>query len=210
MRLSENEMRRSEISRNTRETKIELELCLDGGAYDIQTGCGFLNHMLELFAVHSGFGLKVRCVGDTDVDFHHTVEDVGIVLGQAFLDAIGDKKGIARYADVTIPMDEALVLCATDISGRGTLNYALKIECAKVSDDSDEIKSKSVGLFDTELVEEFFIAFTREARITLHIVQLFGKNTHHIIECAFKAFARSLKSAVQIVGNDIPSSKGVL
>lgn len=203
-------MRKAEISRNTRETKIELSLCLDGGDYEIDTGCGFLNHMLELFAVHSGFSLKVKCVGDTDVDFHHTVEDVGIVLGQAFSEAIGDKKGIARYADVTIPMDEALVLCATDISGRGTLNYALKIESAKVTDDSDEVRAKSVGLFDTELIEEFFIAFTREARITLHIVQLFGKNTHHIIECAFKAFARSLKKAAEIVGNDIPSSKGVL
>lgn len=203
-------MRKAEISRNTRETKIELSLCLDGGDYEIDTGCGFLNHMLELFAVHSGFSLKVKCVGDTDVDFHHTVEDVGIVLGQAFSEAIGDKKGIARYADVTIPMDEALVLCATDISGRGTLNYALKIESAKVTDDSDEVRAKAVGLFDTELIEEFFIAFTREARITLHIVQLFGKNTHHIIECAFKAFARSLKKAAEIVGNDIPSSKGVL
>lgn len=203
-------MRKAEICRNTRETKIELSLCLDGGDYEIDTGCGFLNHMLELFAVHSGFSLKVKCVGDTDVDFHHTVEDVGIVLGQAFSGAIGDKKGIARYADVTIPMDEALVLCATDISGRGTLNYALKIESAKVTDDSDEVRAKAVGLFDTELIEEFFIAFTREARITLHIVQLFGKNTHHIIECAFKAFARSLKKAAEIVGNDIPSSKGVL
>lgn len=203
-------MRKAEISRNTRETKIELSLSLDGGDYDIDTGCGFLNHMLELFAVHSGFGLKVKCKGDTDVDFHHTVEDVGIVLGQAFLQAIGDKKGIARYADVTIPMDEALVLCATDISGRGTLNYALKIESAKVTDESDEVRAKAVGLFDTELIEEFFIAFVREARITLHIVQLFGKNTHHIIECAFKAFARSLRKATEIVGDRVPSSKGVL
>ena len=203
-------MRKAEICRNTRETKIELSLSLDGADYEIDTGCGFLNHMLELFAVHSGFGLKVKCKGDTDVDFHHTVEDVGIVLGQAFSQSIGDKKGIARYADVTIPMDEALVLCATDISGRGTLNYALKIESAKVTDESDEVKAKSVGLFDTELIEEFFIAFVREARITLHIVQMFGKNTHHIIECAFKAFARSLKKAAEIVGDSVPSSKGVL
>lgn len=202
-------MRTAEINRTTRETDIKLSLNLDGGEYSVNTGCGFLNHMLELFAVHSGFGLKVECKGDIDVDFHHTVEDVGIVLGQAFLQAIGDKRGIARYSDVTIPMDESLVLCAVDISGRGTLNYALKIESAKVLDDG-EVKQKAVGAFDTELIEEFFIAFVREARITLHIVQLFGKNTHHIIECAFKAFSRALKSAVKVDGNKLPSSKGVL
>lgn len=203
-------MRTATIERKTRETNIKLELNLDCGGYEVHTGCGFLNHMLELFAAHSGFGLKVNCVGDVEVDFHHTVEDVGIALGQAFLTAIGDKKGINRYADVAIPMDESLVLCAVDISGRGTLNYALNIECAKISDDSDAVKQKAVGLFDTELIEEFFLAFVREAKLTLHIVQLFGKNTHHIIECAFKAFARALKSAVQITGTQIPSSKGVL
>ncbi len=203
-------MRKAEIERNTRETQIKLSLCLDGGSYSINTGCGFLDHMLELFSVHSGFGLEVHCNGDVRVDYHHTVEDVGIVLGQAFNQAIGDKRGIARYADVTIPMDEALVLCAADISGRGTLNYSLKIESAKVTDDSDEIHAKAVGLFDTELIEEFFIAFVREARITLHLVQLFGKNTHHIVECAFKAFARAMKCATVLTGNDIPSSKGVL
>lgn len=203
-------MRSAEIERNTRETRIKLRLCLDGGDYKIDTGCGFLDHMLELFAVHSGFGLNIECRGDTNVDFHHTVEDVGIVLGQAFLSAIGDKRGIARYADVTIPMDEALVLCAADISGRGTLNYALKIETAKVSDESDEVRAKAVGLFDTELIEEFFIAFTREARVTLHLVQLFGRNTHHIIECAFKAFARAMRKAIEVNGDALPSSKGVL
>ena len=166
--------------------------------------------MLELFAVHSGFGLKVDCKGDYQVDFHHTVEDVGIALGQAFLQALGDKRGIMRYADVTIPMDEALVLCAVDISGRGTLNFDVELPSAKVTDDSDEVKSRAVGLFDTELVEEFFIAFVREARITLHMVKLYGKNTHHIIECAFKAFARALKAAVKVDGDKIPSSKGVL
>lgn len=203
-------MRTAEISRKTRETDISLELNLDGGKYEIDTNCGFMNHMLELFASHGGFGLKVKCVGDVEVDFHHTVEDVGIVLGQAFLKALGEKRGIARYCDVTIPMDETLVLCAVDISGRGTLNYDLKIPTAKVSEENEEVKPKAVGLFDTELIEEFFTAFTREARISLHIVQLYGKNTHHIIEGAFKAFARALKGAVKIVGTEIPSSKGAL
>ncbi|MDE7162955.1 MAG: imidazoleglycerol-phosphate dehydratase HisB [Clostridia bacterium] len=203
-------MRTAEIKRKTRETDIKLALNLDGGDYSVATNCGFLNHMLELFAVHSGFGLKVECKGDIEVDFHHTVEDVGITLGQAFLTAIGDKVGINRYADVTIPMDESLVLCAIDISGRGTLNYDLKIESAKVTDDGDDLKQKSVGLFDTELIEEFFLSFVREAKITLHLVQLYGKNTHHIIECAFKAFARALKAAVAVTGTTLPSSKGML
>lgn len=203
-------MRTAEIKRKTRETDISLALNLDGGDYSISTNCGFLNHMLELFAVHSGFGLKVECIGDIEVDFHHTVEDVGIALGQAFLVAIGDKVGINRYADVTIPMDESLVLCAVDISGRGTLNYDLKIASAKVTDESDEVRLKSVGLFDTELIEEFFISFVREAKLTLHIVQLYGKNTHHIIECAFKAFARALKVAAAVTGTTLPSSKGIL
>lgn len=202
-------MRNAVIQRKTNETDITLELNLDGGDFHIDSGCGFLNHMLELFAVHSGFGLKIRCVGDTDVDFHHTVEDIGIALGQAFFKAIGDKVGIARYSDKTIPMDESLILCAVDISGRGTLNYDLKIESAKVLDDG-ETRQKWVGAFDTELVEEFFLAFVREARISLHLVQLYGKNTHHIIEGAFKAFARSLSEATKITGNNLPSSKGVL
>lgn len=203
-------MRSAEIIRKTRETDIALSLNLDGGAYEIDTNCGFFNHMLELFAVHSGFGLNVKCVGDIEVDFHHTVEDVGIVLGQAFKQAIGDKRGINRYADVTIPMDESLVLCAVDISGRSVLNYQLKIDSAKVTDDGDAVKQKAVGLFDTELIEEFFQSFVREAGITLHIVQLYGKNTHHIIECAFKAFARALRQAVEVTGTAVPSSKGVL
>ena len=203
-------MRAAEIVRKTRETDIKLSLNLDGGEYTVDTGCGFLNHMLELFAVHGGFGLKVKCVGDIEVDFHHTVEDVGIVLGQTFKKSIGDKFGITRYADVTIPMDESLVLCAVDISRRGVLNYDLKIESAKVSDDSDEMKQKSVGLFDTELIEEFFQSFVREACVTLHIVKLYGRNTHHIIECAFKAFARAMKRAVEVTGTSVPSSKGIL
>ncbi len=203
-------MRIAEIARKTSETDIKLKLNLDGGINKIDCGCGFLNHMLELFSVHGGFGLEVTCRGDVDVDFHHTVEDVGIALGQAFNTAIGDKMGIARYSDVTLPMDEALVMCAVDISGRGTLGYGLKIETAKVSDCDGQVKIKSVGQFDTELIEEFFIAFVREARITLHFVQFSGKNTHHIIECAFKAFARALKNAVKIEGDKIPSSKGTL
>lgn len=203
-------MRQAKIVRKTKETNISLNLNLDGGESKINTNCGFLNHMLELFAVHGGFGLQVDCMGDIEVDFHHTVEDVGIALGQAYCKAIGDKKGIERYADVTVPMDESLVLCAVDISGRGTLNYALKIESAKVSDEDGTVKQKSVGAFDTELIEEFFIAFAREARVTLHIVQLFGKNTHHIIECAFKAFARAMKKATAITGDSVPSSKGIL
>lgn len=203
-------MRTAEIIRKTRETDIKLCLNLDGGEYEIRTDCGFFNHMLELFAVHSGFGLNAECNGDYQVDFHHTVEDVGIALGQAFFQALGDKRGIARYADVTIPMDEALVLCAVDISGRATLNFDVELPSAKVTDESDEVRSRAVGLFDTELVEEFFLAFVREARITLHIAKLYGKNTHHIIECVFKACARALKAAVKVEGDKIPSSKGVL
>lgn len=203
-------MRTAEIIRKTRETDIKLCLNLDGGEYEIRTDCGFFNHMLELFAVHSGFGLNAECNGDYQVDFHHTVEDVGIALGQAFFQALGDKRGIARYADVTIPMDEALLLCAVDISGRATLNFDVELPSAKVTDESDEVRSRAVGLFDTELVEEFFLAFVREARITLHIAKLYGKNTHHIIECVFKACARALKAAVKVEGDKIPSSKGVL
>ena len=203
-------MRTAQIVRKTRETDIELSLNLDGGDYKIDTDCGFFNHMLELLAAHSKFGLNVVCCGDVEVDFHHTVEDVGIALGQTFLQALGDKRGIARYADVIIPMDEALVLCAVDLSGRGTLNYDIEIPSAKVTDDSDEVKARKVGLFDTELIEEFFLAFVREAKITLHFKKLYGKNTHHIIECAFKAFARALRAAVKVEGNDIPSSKGSL
>lgn len=203
-------MRESKTERATRETDIKLYLNLDGGEYKISTGCGFLNHMLELFAVHSGFGLTVECKGDTEVDFHHTTEDIGIALGQAFLLAIGDKMGIERYADIALPMDEALILCAADISGRGYLNYDIQLPAAKVYDGEDEVTVKKVGAFDTELIEEFFTAFTREAKITLHFKMLYGKNTHHIIEGAFKAFARVLKKGVAVTGNKLPSSKGVL
>lgn len=211
-------MRESKIQRKTNETDITLSLNLGGGEISvntdgeisIDTGCGFLNHMLELFAVHSGFGFKVFCKGDTEVDFHHTTEDIGIVLGQAFKTALGDKKGIARYADIILPMDEALILCAVDISGRSYLNFDIELPAAKVYDGETEERIKKVGAFDTELIEEFFTAFTREAGVTLHFKKLYGKNTHHIIEGTFKAFARTLSAAVKITGGAVPSSKGVL
>ena len=195
-------MRNAEIIRKTAETDISLFLELDGkGASEIYTGCGFLDHMLTLFASHGNMDLKVRCVGDTDVDYHHTVEDVGICLGQAFAKAIGDAKGIVRYGNMILPMDEALILCAIDISGRDFLAYGLNIPAEKIGD------------FDTELAEEFFAAFVRQANICLHLRQLDGKNSHHIIEGAFKSFARALRQAVSIDPlrtDKIPSTKGTL
>ena len=195
-------MRTSEITRKTAETDISLTLNLDGkGRADVATGVGFMDHMLTLFASHGGFDLKVTCKGDTAVDDHHSVEDVGISLGLAFKEALGAKEGIARYGNITLPMDEALILCAVDISGRGFLNYKL------------EIPTEKVGTFDTELVEEFFLAFTRTSGVTLHLKQLDGKNSHHIIEGAFKAFARAMRAAVSIdprFANTVPSTKGVL
>ncbi len=195
-------MRVAEICRKTAETDIQLMLALDGkGTSQINTGCGFLDHMLTLFAKHGRFDLKVICKGDTQVDDHHTVEDIGICLGQAFETALADKKGINRYGDKILPMDEALLLSAVDISGRGYLGYDLQIPAQKV------------GTFDTELVEEFWLAFTRNAGCTLHICQLAGKNSHHIIEGTFKSVARSLREAVAIdesCAGEIPSTKGVL
>ena len=195
-------MRTAEIIRKTGETDIALKLNLDGsGKANIATGCGFLDHMLTLFARHGRFDLEVSCKGDTWVDDHHTVEDIGIALGQAFAQALGDKRGIYRYGDVALPMDEALILSAVDISGRGYLGYAL------------EIPARKVGTFDTELVEEFWLGFIRNAQITLHIRQLAGTNSHHIIEGAFKSVARSLRAAVAgdpAAANEIPSTKGVL
>ena len=195
-------MRSYNIERKTAETDIKLSLSLDGtGKSEIDTGCGFLDHMLTLFASHGRFDLTVKCVGDTDVDYHHTVEDIGICLGKAFSEALGDKKGIERYGSVTIPMDEALVLCAVDFSGRDYLGFAVEIPSIKVGD------------FDTELVEEFWLAFTRQANCTLHFRKFAGRNSHHIIECAFKAAARAMKQAVRIdpaCADEIPSTKGVL
>ena len=195
-------MRVSEIKRKTAETDISLTLSLDGtGAAKVNTGCGFLDHMLTLFAKHAHYDLTVSCTGDTYVDYHHTAEDVGICLGKAFLEALGDKKGINRYGDKILPMDEALILSAVDISGRDYLGYALDIPAAKVGD------------FDTELCEEFWIAFVRESKITLHVRSLAGKNSHHIIEGAFKSIARSLSAATEVnarFADDIPSTKGVI
>ena len=206
-------MRNCLIERKTNETDIKLFIDLDGnGQGKVDTGCGFFNHMMELFLVHSNFNGEIFCRGDIQVDYHHTVEDIGIALGQAFLKALGDKKGITRYADIILPMDETLIMCAVDISGRGYLNYDVPIESAKVTDDG-EVKQKAVGDFDTELIEEFFIAFARESKVTLHFKKLYGKNTHHIIEGVFKAFARVLRKAVKIDQDNkdaVPSSKGVL
>lgn len=195
-------MRKSEIVRKTAETDISLSINLDGsGKSNIDTGCGFLDHMLTLFASHGCFDLDVSCKGDMEVDAHHTAEDIGICLGKAFLEALGDKKGIVRYGFMILPMDEALLLASVDLSGRGYLGYGLDIPAEKVGD------------FDTELVEEFWLAFIREAKCALHIKQLDGKNSHHIIEGAFKAIARSLRAAVSIdekKRDEIPSTKGVL
>ena len=194
-------MRTAEIKRKTAETDITLSLCIDGGESEVKTGCGFLDHMLTLFARHGRFGLKVFCSGDTYVDYHHTVEDIGICLGKAFATALGDKRGIVRYGDITLPMEEALILAAADISGRGELYISLNLLTEKVGD------------FDTQLCEEFWRAFARDAGVTLHIRQLDGVNSHHIIEGTFKAVARCLKAAVAIdpaAADEIPSTKGVL
>ena len=195
-------MRQAEIIRKTAETDIVLQLNIDGkGRSDIQSGCGFLDHMLTLFSKHAGYDLTVRCKGDVQVDYHHTTEDIGIALGQAFFKALGDKKGIMRYGDIVLPMDEALIRAAVDISGRDYLAMSLDIHADKVGD------------FDTELCEEFFMAFVREAKLTLHVTQLAGKNAHHIIEGVFKAVARCLGKATAIDEkrkDEIPSTKGVL
>ena len=193
-------MRTSEIRRDTAETKISLTLNLDGtGKSQIDTGVGFLDHMLTLFAAHGKFDLTVICNGDTHVDDHHSVEDIGICLGQAFQAALGNKRGITRYGSFLLPMDEALILSAVDISGRSCLSYGL------------EIPTEKIGTFDTELVEEFFLGFTRNCPMSLHLRQLAGTNSHHIVEGAFKSVGRALKAAVSLTGsNEIPSTKGVL
>ena len=195
-------MRKSEIIRNTAETRIKLQLDLDGnGTSNIDTGCGFLDHMLTLFAKHGRFDLDVKCDGDTNVDYHHTVEDIGICLGQAFAQSLGNMAGIKRYGDIILPMDESLVLCAVDISGRVHLSL-----------DLGNINS-TVGDFDTELVSEFLLGFVRNAKMTLHVKLLYGSNTHHIIEGTFKCLARTLRQAVNIdekFKDEIPSTKGVL
>jgi len=195
-------LRKSEVTRKTSETDIKLSLNLDGtGKSAIDTGVGFLDHMLDLFTRHGKFDLDISCKGDIYVDGHHSVEDIGICLGTAFSEALGDARGIYRFSDVTMPMDEALILCAVDVSGRGHLS--LKIE----------LPDRAIGAMDTELLEEFLQAFVRKAGLTLHIIMLEGKNTHHILEACFKALARALRAAVEIdreFRNDIPSTKGIL
>lgn len=195
-------MRTAAIKRDTRETQIQLTLNLDGtGRSDLSTGAGFLDHMLELFARHGDFDLNLVCHGDTQVDFHHSVEDIGICLGQAFTAALGDKRGISRYGQFLLPMDETLVLCAVDLSGRACLGWAVDLPAGKVGD------------FDTELAKEFLIAFARRSDMTIHVRQLAGENSHHIIEGMFKSLARSLGAAVAIdprFSQEIPSTKGVL
>jgi len=195
-------MRISEVTRNTSETDIKLSLNLDGtGKSDINTGVGFLDHMLELFSRHGRFDLDIACKGDTHVDSHHSVEDIGICLGTAFSQALGDARGICRYSDVTLPMDEALVLCAVDVSGRSHLSMDITLP------------DRAVGAMETELLEDFLLALVRKAGLTVHLRMLEGKNAHHIIEACFKALARALRAAVKVdneISNEIPSTKGVL
>ena len=195
-------MREASVKRTTKETDIALTLNLDGeGRGEISTGVGFLDHMLTLFCAHSGYDLSVKCVGDVEVDDHHSVEDIGIALGQAFAKALGDKRGVHRYGYMILPMDETLILSAVDLSGRAHLSYGL------------DIPSPQVGTFDTELVEEFFLSFVRNAALTLHVKKMAGKNSHHIIEGAFKSVARSLAKATAIDAaraDVVPSTKGIL
>jgi len=195
-------MRASKVTRDTTETVIKLSLDLDGsGKSNIETGVGFLDHMLELFTRHGKFDLEVSCKGDTHVDSHHSVEDIGICLGTAFSQALGDARGVCRYSDVTVPMDEALVLCAVDISGRSHLSLDVSLT------------DRTIGVMDTELLEEFLQAFVRKAGLTVHLRMLEGKNSHHILEACFKALARALRAAVRIdeeLKNEIPSTKGTL
>ena len=195
-------MRTSEIKRKTNETDIYLKLDIDGtGKSAINSGCGFLDHMLTLFARHGSFNLDITCHGDTEVDYHHTVEDIGIALGQAFSECLGDKRGIMRYGFFVLPMDEVLMLCAIDISGRAQLGYQV------------EFDAPTVGDFDTELVKEFMLGFVRNCPMALHFKEFAGENAHHIAEGMFKAFGRALANAVSIDekhANEIPSTKGVL
>lgn len=206
-------MRKAIIERKTNETDIKLELNIDGsGKSNIDTGCGFLNHMLELFTYQSKINLNIVCRGDVDVDYHHTVEDVGIALGEAFKTALGLKKGIKRYGSCILPMDEALVLSAIDFSGRSFLVYDVPLTATKLSDDSESI-SAHIGDFDSELVEEFLLGLSRSAGLTLHFKKMAGKNSHHIVEALFKGFGRSVREAVSFDKDyldEVPSTKGKL
>ena len=194
-------MRNADVSRRTGETDIRITLALDvpdGRDSRIHTGNGFFDHMMELFVFHGGFLLNIECRGDTEVDFHHSAEDIGITLGRAFTDALGDKRGINRYFFIALPMDEALVIAAVDICGRGTLGWGLRLP------------AEQIGGFDTELACEFFTAFCREFGAAVHLFQLAGTNTHHILEAAFKGFGRALRQAVELGGSGVMSTKGVL
>lgn len=195
-------MRTAKFSRATYETDIDLILNLDGtGKFDIDTGCGFLNHMLELFTAHGKFDLTVRCKGDVQVDYHHTVEDIAIVLGKAFSEALGERRGIIRYGSMILPMDEALIMVAVDISGRSALGYKV------------EMPTEKIGDFDSELIEEFLLGFTRALDCSVHVQQLAGRNSHHIAEGIFKGFARAVRTAVAIdekFANEVPSTKGTI
>ncbi|MBZ4672437.1 imidazoleglycerol-phosphate dehydratase HisB [Deferrivibrio essentukiensis] len=195
----EDELRKAHIKRVTSETEISVDINLDGnGSYEIETGIGFFNHMLELFSKHSGIDIKLKMKGDIHIDFHHTVEDVGIVLGQAILQGLGDKKGINRYGFFMLPMDETLIECAVDLSGRSFLNYDVKFFADKV------------GGFDIELVEEFLKAFSDNLKANVHVIKRYGKNSHHIAEGIFKCLAKSIKTAIRVVDDSIPSTKGVI
>ena len=195
-------MRTAAISRETKETAIALQLNLDGsGKAEVKSGCGFLDHMLTLFARHGDFDLELTCKGDTEVDYHHTVEDIGIALGQAFTAALGEKRGINRYGQFLLPMDETLVLCACDLSGRDYLGWAVTLPAPKVGD------------FDTELAKEFWLGFVRNCPASIHIREMCGENTHHILEAVFKGMGRCLKEAVALDPKhlgEVPSTKGVL
>lgn len=206
-------MRIAEVKRKTAETDVRVKVDLDGYSDSvIDTGSGFFNHMLTLFAKFAKIGLEVGCAGDVDVDFHHSAEDIGIALGDAFGKALGDKKGIMRYGQCLMPMDEALVMAALDFSGRAYLGYDVELRASRLNDEGEETRAK-VGVFDTELVEEFFFAFVRNGKLTLHVKKISGKNTHHIIEAVFKAFGKAVRDAVGIdpeYAEEIPSTKGVL
>ncbi len=195
-------MRKASVERKTKETQVKIELCIDGkGRADIESGCGFLDHMLELFARHGDFDLEVKCCGDTEVDYHHSVEDVGISLGRAFAEALGEKRGIMRYGQFFMPMDETLMLCVCDISGRDCLGWGVTMP------------SPQVGDFDSELAKEFWLGFIRNCPMAMHFRMFSGDNTHHVIEAMFKGMARALKQAVTTDpahADEIPSTKGVL
>lgn len=206
-------MRVAEIIRKTKETDVRVKVDLDKySEATIDSGSGFFNHMLTLFAKFAKIGFEVKCDGDVEVDFHHSAEDIGIAAGEAFAAALGDKKGIVRYGQCLMPMDEALVMVALDFSGRAYLGYDVELKASRLNDDGEETRAK-VGVFDTELVEEFFSAFVRSAGLTLHVRKISGRNTHHIVEAVFKAFGRAVREAVGIdaeYAEEIPSTKGVL